>query len=75
LLLALQADVEVSLPPKKEVILYTHLTDLQRQYYSALMKERTDVQDGKGAMKRLMDEKNLERNQALSSSMSLQVNT
>eukprot|EP00301_Raphidiophrys_heterophryoidea_P004208 c11844_g1_i1.p1 GENE.c11844_g1_i1~~c11844_g1_i1.p1 ORF type:complete len:753 (+),score=122.10 c11844_g1_i1:129-2387(+) len=73
LLRRVKTDVECSLPPKKEILLFTHLTPLQRQYYTALLKERSDVdEDGKGAMKRLMEEKGLERNATKSASMSLQ---
>ena len=43
LLRRIKTDVETSLPPKKEIILYAHMTPTQKEYNEELRKRTLNV--------------------------------
>ncbi|CAH8392020.1 unnamed protein product [Eruca vesicaria subsp. sativa] len=55
LLRRLKSDVEKGLPPKKETILKVGLTQMQKQYYKALLQKDLEVVNGGGERKRLLN--------------------
>ncbi|KAG2300184.1 hypothetical protein Bca52824_036656 [Brassica carinata] len=55
LLRRLKSDVEKGLPPKKETILKVGLSQMQKQYYKALLQKDLEVVNGGGERKRLLN--------------------
>ncbi|KFK26100.1 hypothetical protein AALP_AA8G202800 [Arabis alpina] len=55
LLRRLKSDVEKGLPPKKETILKIGLSQMQKQYYKALLQKDLEVVNGGGERKRLLN--------------------
>ncbi|KAJ0238585.1 ISWI chromatin-remodeling complex ATPase CHR17 [Hirschfeldia incana] len=55
LLRRLKSDVEKGLPPKKETILKVGMSQLQKQYYKALLQKDLEVVNGGGERKRLLN--------------------
>ncbi|KAF9619465.1 hypothetical protein IFM89_007040 [Coptis chinensis] len=55
LLRRLKSDVEKGLPPKKETILKVGMSQLQKQYYRALLQKDLDVVNAGGERKRLLN--------------------
>lgn len=49
LLRRLKSDVEVCLPPKKEIILYAHMTKLQKQFDADLRTSSLNVSNSSEA--------------------------
>ena len=52
LLRRVKADVEKSLPPKKEINLYVGLTDMQRKWYKGIIEKDIDLVNGMGSNKK-----------------------
>ncbi|TYH82549.1 hypothetical protein ES332_D02G069000v1 [Gossypium tomentosum] len=55
LLRRLKSDVEKGLPPKKETILKVGMSQMQKQYYRALLQKDLEVVNGGGERKRLLN--------------------
>ncbi|KAH0937167.1 hypothetical protein HID58_004628, partial [Brassica napus] len=55
LLRRLKSDVEKGLPPKKETILKVGMSQMQKQYYKALLQKDLEVVNGGGERKRLLN--------------------
>ncbi|XP_039686239.1 ISWI chromatin-remodeling complex ATPase CHR11 isoform X2 [Medicago truncatula] len=55
LLRRLKSDVEKGLPPKKETILKVGMSQLQKQYYKALLQKDLEVVNAGGERKRLLN--------------------
>ncbi|CAN8300533.1 unnamed protein product [Cochlearia groenlandica] len=55
LLRRLKSDVEKGLPPKKEMILKVGMSQMQKQYYQALLQKDLEVVNGGGERKRLLN--------------------
>ncbi|CAM8995052.1 unnamed protein product [Rhodiola kirilowii] len=55
LLRRLKSDVEKGLPPKKETILKVGMSQMQKQYYKALLQKDLDVVNAGGERKRLLN--------------------
>ncbi|KAF3783945.1 putative chromatin-remodeling complex ATPase chain [Nymphaea thermarum] len=55
LLRRLKSDVEKGLPPKKETILKVGMSQLQKQYYRALLQKDLEVVNAGGERKRLLN--------------------
>ncbi|KAK7363624.1 hypothetical protein VNO77_05773 [Canavalia gladiata] len=55
LLRRLKSDVEKGLPPKKETILKVGLSQMQKQYYRALLQKDLEVVNAGGERKRLLN--------------------
>ncbi|KAL1197798.1 ISWI chromatin-remodeling complex ATPase CHR17 [Cardamine amara subsp. amara] len=55
LLRRLKSDVEKGLPPKKETILKVGMSQMQKQYYKALLQKDLEVINGGGERKRLLN--------------------
>eukprot|EP01018_Ginkgo_biloba_P017716 Gb_39649 [translate_table: standard] len=55
LLRRLKSDVEKGLPPKKETILKVGMSQLQKQFYRALLQKDLDVVNAGGERKRLLN--------------------
>jgi SNF2 family DNA or RNA helicase len=55
LLRRLKSDVEKGLPPKKETILKVGMSQLQKQFYRALLQKDLDVVNAGGEHKRLLN--------------------
>ncbi|KAG8045157.1 hypothetical protein GUJ93_ZPchr0008g12188 [Zizania palustris] len=55
LLRRLKSDVEKGLPPKKETILKVGMSQMQKQYYRALLQKDLDVVNAGGERKRLLN--------------------
>ncbi|TVU17812.1 hypothetical protein EJB05_33869, partial [Eragrostis curvula] len=55
LLRRLKSDVEKGLPPKKETILKVGMSQMQRQYYRALLHKDMDIINGSGDRKCLLN--------------------
>ncbi|MQL96698.1 hypothetical protein Taro_029380 [Colocasia esculenta] len=55
LLRRLKSDVERGLPPKKETILKVGMSQMQKQYYRALLQKDLDVINAGGERKRLLN--------------------
>ncbi|XP_047319359.1 ISWI chromatin-remodeling complex ATPase CHR11-like [Impatiens glandulifera] len=55
LLRRLKADVEKGLPPKKETILKVGMSQIQKQYYKALLQKDLEVLNSGGERKRLLN--------------------
>jgi SWI/SNF-related matrix-associated actin-dependent regulator of chromatin subfamily A member 5 len=51
----LKSDVEKGLPPKKETILKVGMSQLQKQFYRALLQKDLDVVNAGGERKRLLN--------------------
>ncbi|KAJ3636415.1 hypothetical protein Zmor_004102 [Zophobas morio] len=46
LLRRLKSDVEKTLPPKKETIIYVRMSAMQREWYTKILKKDVDVLQG-----------------------------
>lgn len=55
LLRRLKSDVEKGLPPKKETILKVGMSQMQKQYYRALLQKDLEVVNAGGERKRLLN--------------------
>lgn len=55
LLRRLKSDVEKGLPPKKETILKVGMSQMQKQYYKALLQKDLEVVNAGGERKRLLN--------------------
>ncbi|XP_052154391.1 probable chromatin-remodeling complex ATPase chain [Oryza glaberrima] len=55
LLRRLKSDVEKGLPPKKETILKVGMSEMQKQYYRALLQKDLEVVNAGGERKRLLN--------------------
>lgn len=55
LLRRLKSDVEKGLPPKKETILKVGMSQMQKQYYRALLQKDLEVINAGGERKRLLN--------------------
>lgn len=55
LLRRLKSDVEKGLPPKKETILKVGMSQMQKQYYKALLQKDLEVVNSGGERKRLLN--------------------
>lgn len=55
LLRRLKSDVEKGLPPKKETILKVGMSQMQKQYYKALLQKDFEVVNSGGERKRLLN--------------------
>jgi SWI/SNF-related matrix-associated actin-dependent regulator of chromatin subfamily A member 5 len=51
----LKSDVEKGLPPKKETILKVGMSQMQKQYYKALLQKDLEVVNAGGERKRLLN--------------------
>jgi SWI/SNF-related matrix-associated actin-dependent regulator of chromatin subfamily A member 5 len=48
----LKADVEKSLPPKQETILFTGLSEMQRELYKKILRREVDLVNGETSSSR-----------------------